>query len=92
MAYTYDNFVSAATNAGLLPSFSSADLATAQKYPEFGISLLSLKQDYANAQTAEAKTLAHSAAEALRESYGNYTGDQGNDSISAGCLQPATER
>lgn len=79
MAYTYNDFVTAANSAGLLQSFSSADLATAQKSPEFGISLLSLKQDYAKASTPEAKTLAHSAAEALRESYGNYSGGAGGD-------------
>ncbi|NCC83658.1 MAG: hypothetical protein EOM03_05970 [Clostridia bacterium] len=90
MAYTYDNFVTAANGAGLLSSFSPADLATAQKYPEFGISLLSLKQDYANAQTTEAKTLAHSAAESLRESYGNYSGGNTGSEYISGGLSPSS--
>ena len=53
MAYTYDDFVKAANQSGLMGQFSQDDLNLAQKYPEFGLSVLSLKKDYNNAATAE---------------------------------------
>ena len=43
MAYTYDDFVNAANQSGLMGQFSQDDLNLAQKYPEFGLSVLSLK-------------------------------------------------
>ena len=42
MAYTYDDFVAAANKAGLMNQFSETDLVTAQKNPEYGLSMLSL--------------------------------------------------
>ena len=74
MAYTYDDFLTAAGSSGLLGEFSQADLDTAMKYPEFGLSILSLKKDYHNATTEEQKLLANEAANELRSSYGNYKG------------------
>ena len=69
-SYTYDDFISAANQAGLLQEFSQADLDTAQRYPEFGMSILGLKQDIHKATTPEAKLLANEAANQLRSSYG----------------------
>lgn len=74
MAYTYDDFVNAANQSGLMGQFSQDDLNLAQKYPEFGLSVLSLKNDYNNATTAEQRLLANQAANELRKSYGNYSG------------------
>lgn len=74
MPYSYDDFLSAATSSGLLGEFSQADLETAKKYPEFGLSILSLKRDYHDAATDEQKLLANEAANQLRSSYGNYMG------------------
>lgn len=74
MAYTYDDFVKAANQSGLMGQFSQDDLNLAQKYPEFGLSVLSLKKDYNNATTAEQQLLANQAANELRKSYGNYSG------------------
>lgn len=74
MAYTYDDFVKAANQSGLMGQFSQDDLNLAQKYPEFGMSVLSLKKDYNNATTAEQRLLANQAANELRKSYGNYSG------------------
>lgn len=74
MAYTYDDFVKAANQSGLMGQFSRDDLNLAQKYPEFGLSVLSLKKDYNNATTAEQRLLANQAANELRKSYGNYSG------------------
>lgn len=74
MAYTYDDFVNAANQSGLMGQFSQDDLDLAQKYPEFGLSVLSLKKDYNNATTAEQRLLANQAANELRKSYGNYSG------------------
>lgn len=74
MAYTYDDFVKAAKQSGLMGQFSQDDLNLAQKYPEFGLSVLSLKKDHNNAATAEQRLLANQAANELRKSYGNYSG------------------
>ena len=74
MAYTYDDFVKAANQSGLMGQFSQDDLNLAQKYPEFRLSVLSLKKDYNNAATAEQRLLANQAANELRKSYGNYSG------------------
>lgn len=74
MPYSYDDFLSAATSSGLLGEFSQADMETAKKYPEFGLSILSLKRDYHDAATDEQKLLANEAANQLRSSYGNYMG------------------
>ena len=85
MPYSYDDFVSAANKAGLMNEFSASDLKTAQKYPEFGMSILGFKQDVHKAKTPEAKLLAHQSAEELRKSYGNYNGQQyGSQYKSAG--------
>ncbi len=85
MAYSYDDFVSAANKAGLMKEFSESDLKTAQRHPEFGMSILGFKQDIHKATTPEAKLLAHQSAEELRKSYGNYSGgDTGSQYKSAG--------
>ncbi|MBR6811929.1 MAG: hypothetical protein IKM51_00985, partial [Oscillospiraceae bacterium] len=74
MAYTYDEFISRANKAGLTNQFSSYDMELAKKYPEFGISMLSLKQQWANAATPSAKAVANEEANRLRAAYGSYTG------------------
>lgn len=80
-AYTYDDFVSAANKAGLMNSFDANDLAYAQKYPEYGMSMISLKRDLGNAKTNEQKLLATEAMNQLRKNYGSYwTGDSGERS------------
>lgn len=80
MAYTYEDFLSRAKKAGLLEEFSEYDLAVAKEHPEFGLSILALKQDVHNATTQEAKLLAHATAEDLRRRYGSYSGgSQGAD-------------
>ncbi len=73
--YTYEDFQNAANKAGLYNSFSKEDLALAQLHPDAGMSLLSAKRDYNQAQTPEAQALAHAAANAIRSSYGGYTGN-----------------
>lgn len=84
-SYTYDNFVKAANQKGLFQEFSQADLQTAQRYPEFGMSILGLKEDIHKATTPEAKLLANEMANQLRSSYGGYTGGKyGADYISDG--------
>lgn len=71
--YTYDDFLTAVNQSGLMGEFSKEDLDLAQQYPEFGLSILSLKKDYHAATTDEARLLANQAANALRSSYGSYT-------------------
>lgn len=65
----YKLFLTQAKEAGLLNEFSPQDLQIAAEHPEFGTSLLGLKQDYRKASTDEGKSLAHAAAEQLREKY-----------------------
>jgi len=90
MAYTYDDFEKAATAAGLLGNFSQYDLDLARAYPEAGLSLLSLKQDWNNATTDEARLLANEAANQIRSSYGAYTGGTDGSKYYAVTPQTAT--
>lgn len=73
MAYTYDDFVTAANKAGLMGQFSAQDLETTKKSPEYGLSMLSLKQDAAKANTAEQRLLAGEAENQLRKTYGSFS-------------------
>ena len=57
MPYSYEDFEKAA--GGMLGQFSRYDLDLARQYPEFGMSILSLKKDYQNAQTDEQRLLAN---------------------------------
>lgn len=81
MAYTYNDFTKAATDAGVLSRFDQNDLDYAKKYPEFGLSMVSLQRDLGNAKTNEQKLLATEAMNQLRKNYGSYwTGESGNRS------------
>lgn len=83
MAYTYQDFEKAAAGSGL--NFSQYDMDLAKKYPEFGMSILNLKKDYAGATTEEQRTLANTRANELRKSYGNYSGGaDGSEYLSQG--------
>jgi len=88
--YTYDDFVSAAEGSGLLSQFSQYDLDLAKQYPEFGMSILSLKQDWGSASTDEAKALINAKANELRSSYGNYTAGADGGGYYANGLSPAS--
>lgn len=74
MAYKYEDFEQQARAAGLLEQFSQYDLDTARRFPEFGLSMLSYKQDYANAADQAGRDAANNAAENLRRQYGSYMG------------------
>ena len=83
MAYTYDDFQKAASGSNV--NFSQYDLDLAKKYPEFGMSVLDLKKQYAGATTAEQRALINAKANQLRSSYGNYTaGADGSQYVSDG--------
>lgn len=69
MAYTYDDFVSAANGAGLMDSFSEDDLNIAKVSPEYGLSMLKLQQDINGASTTEQRLLAEEAQKQLRTTY-----------------------
>lgn len=84
MAYTYDDFVTAANNAGLMDRFSQKDLDTAQKNPEYGLSMLSLIQDSDKATTAEQRLLTTEAVNQLRKNYGIYEAPGGSFASSEG--------
>ncbi len=70
MAYTYDDFLKDAQKDSLLDKFSQEDLQTAQKDPNYGLSMLGLMRDASTARTPEAKLIAEQAAQQLRKSYG----------------------
>lgn len=80
MAYTYDNFVAAATGAGLMDQFGEDDLKLAKSNPEYGLSALKLTQELKSATTAEQQLLAQEALKQLRTSYGSIgnTGSTGS--------------
>lgn len=87
MAYTYDDFQKAASGSNV--NFSQYDLDLAKKYPEFGMSALDLKKQYAGATTAEQRALINAKANQLRSSYGNYTaGADGSQYVSDGKYAP----
>lgn len=73
MAYTYDDFVTAANNAGMMGNFSDDDLRIAAAQPEYGLSMLKLQQDAQNATTAEQKLLVQETMNQIRSSYGGQT-------------------
>lgn len=72
MAYTYDDFVAAANNAGIMNQFSERDLTVARSNPEYGMSMLGLLQDISGATTEEQRLLATEAANQMRKNYGVY--------------------
>ena len=71
MAYTYADFERAAGEAGLSDSFDESDKSIAQRYPEYGLSLVSLRRDLNKATTNEQKLLATEAENQLRKNYGS---------------------
>lgn len=84
MAYTYEEFIRAADKEGLTSSFDQNDLSIAQKSPEYGLSMLSLKKDLGAAQTNEQRLLVNEAMNQLRKNYGTYwTGEQGDRSYAS---------
>lgn len=88
--FTYDQFRQAAQNSGLLGQFSQGDLDLAQKNPDFGMSILTQKQNYANAATDAERAAANRRAEELRASYGNYTGGKDGSGFTLTPLSPGS--
>lgn len=87
MAYTYDDFEKA--RAGSDVHFSQYDLDLAKQHPEFGMSVLDLKKQYAAAQTPEQRAIINAQANELRKNYGNYSGGaDGSSYISTGKYAP----
>lgn len=87
MAYTYDDFEKA--RAGSDVYFSQYDLDLAKQHPEFGMSVLDLKKQYATAQTPEQRALINAQANELRKNYGYYSGgSDGSSYISTGKYVP----
>lgn len=75
MAYTYDDFLTAANKSGMLPEFSQEDLQITQRYPEYGLGLLTLRQDASKATTPEGKLLAQESENQLRKTYSTVVGE-----------------
>ena len=70
MAYTYDNILEEARKAGVLEKFSQEDHNTAQRNPEYGMSLVGLLKDANNATTEAQRLIATETVNQLRKSYG----------------------
>lgn len=81
MRYKYNDFVKAAQDSGMMDKFSEEDLITAQRNPEYGLSLLSLEKDRANAKTAEQRMLTDEAENQLRKNYGSSGKGHGSGSF-----------
>ena len=73
MAYTYEQFQTAASEAGLLDKFDKQDLVVAQSNPEYGISMLQLMKNRSSAKTTEQQALADAAVRQLRSTYSGYS-------------------
>lgn len=86
--FTYEDFEREAQAAGLLNSFSAADLKLAKDNPDAGISILNYKKDYLNATTDEMRAAANAGAENIRSSYGNYTGGSNGNGYYLNQLSP----
>lgn len=84
------SFETMARESGLYDSFSPYDLELAKKYPEFGFSILSLKQQYAKAKTPEERARINQQANDLRSSYGGYTGGGDGSQYIANGLSPSS--
>ena len=74
----YAQFEKEAKSAGLYDSFSQEDLDLARKDPAAGMKILGYKQDYNNATTDEARTLANAGAESVRRGAGYLGGEDGS--------------
>ncbi len=72
--YTYEDFVKKAQESGVYGQFSEADLALAKQNADVGMSLVDGKVRYAAATTDEERAAINQEMEALRSSYGGYTG------------------
>lgn len=70
MAYTYDDFIKAASSAERLHLFGETELEAVKKNPEYGLAMLSFMKDEAEAANDEARMLATAAMEQLRKNYG----------------------
>ncbi len=88
--YTYEDFERALLASGLGEQFSAADLELAKKNPDAGMSILSYKQDYNKATTDELRALANAGAEAVRSSFGEYTGGSGGSGYKVTQMSPGS--
>ena len=83
MTYTYEDFLRAANTEGMMDRFSADDLKIAQTSPEYGLSMLSLQKDAANATTEDARLLAQEAMNQLRTNYSATVSQPANSAYQA---------
>ena len=88
--FTFEEFVSAAKEAGLYDQFSEADLKLAQENPAAGMSILQSKIDWNSAETDEQRAQANTRAEGTRSSHGGYTGGTDGGSFYLDPLSPGS--
>lgn len=71
---TYEDFLKRAQESGQYDGLSEYDRQLSRKFPEYGMSLLNLKNDYAGATTDAQRLMSATAANQLRNSYGAQAG------------------
>lgn len=69
---------------------SEEDKRLAQQYPDAGMSILSRKDQYASATTAEGRAAANQGANDVRQSYGGYTGGASGSNFNLSPISPAS--
>ena len=77
--YTYDDFTSAASAAGLLSDFDADDLRNARANPDAAMTLLGFKKDYASAMRSGNDTAAYLAQDGINRIKAGYAPAAQND-------------
>lgn len=69
MAYTYNDFLKAASGSNMMERFDQNDLEITKSNPEYGLSLLRLMKDRDGAVSTEARLLTEEAISQLKSNY-----------------------
>ena len=77
--YTYDDFTSAASAAGLLSDFDADDLRNARANPDAAMTLLGFKKAYASAMRSGNDTAAYLAQDGINRIKAGYAPAAQND-------------
>ena len=86
--YSWEDFLKELDGSGLRDQFSDADLKLAQANPDIGMSLLGYKRQYNGTEDKAERARLNNAANALRSSYGGYTGGANGASFLKDPLAP----
>lgn len=87
MAFTIDDVRNKAKEWNIT-GISDADWALAEKNPDAGMSLITYKRDYMNAENDQARAIANAGAESIRKEYGGYSAGTDGSGYYLGPPQP----